>query len=51
MWGRLKSFTGNSTSVTEHCHLGDKQALLSEGRHVKAFENDFCFSYNGLSIK
>lgn len=41
MQGRLKLFTGNSTSVAEDSHLGDKQALLSEARHVKAFENYF----------
>lgn len=54
MQGRLKLFTGNSTSVAEDSHLGDKQALLSEARHVKAFENyffPFFFCYNGLSIK
>lgn len=57
MQGRLKLFTGNSTSVAEDSHLGDKQALLSEARHVKAFENYFFpfffffFCYNGLSIK
>lgn len=51
MRGQLKSLTGNSSSGAEHCHLGDKQALLSETSHVKAFENNFSLSCNGLSVK